>query len=166
MANKPQKPKRKPTPPLTPQLKERPTLPTTLMGVADAPDTGQPDDAHPSWRLTLLDLEHTEGWSWEIGKADLQRIISFLTEMERLTWGQIKAQMYHSKRGSHRKHHAMPSEVLCREAQQRLRILQLEGFELFRFRLGGALRLWGLIEQGVFYPLWWDPEHKVYPADN
>lgn len=164
---RPQKPKRKIVAPSPPQRKERPTLPPMLMGIADAPDTGKPEDAHPSWRLTLLDLEHAGSWSWKVGEADLEKIISFLTQLERLTWGEVKAQLYNTKKsGSHRKHHAMPSEVLCREAQQRLRERQLEGFEFFRFRLGYSSRLWGFIDRGVFYPMWWDPEHKVYPMDK
>jgi hypothetical protein len=162
---RPQKPKRKIVPPSPPERKERP-IPRQLMGIADAPDGEQPDSAHPSWRLALLDLEHAGSWSWQVGEVDLKKIVGFLTEMERLTWSQVKAQITSSKRGSHRKHHAMPSEDLGREAQQRLREHQLEGFELFRFRLGNNERLWGLIEKGVFYPVWWDPNHEVYPLDD
>ena len=30
------------------------------------------------------------------------------------------------------------------------------------FRLGNTRRLWGIIDD-VFYPVWWDANHKVYP---
>lgn len=154
--------------PPAPQRKEIPELglPRGLLGVADAPDIGQPDDAHPSWRLSLLDLDHAGSWSWEIDEADLRKIVDFLTRMERHTWKEIKSQVTGSKSGSHRKHHAMPSEDLCQEAQRRLREKQLEGFDLFRFRLGNMERLWGFIYGGVFYPVWWDPDHQVYPPDS
>ena len=46
---------------------------------------------------------------------------------------------------------------------QDLRLDDLD--DLFRFRLGNKPRLWGVIHEGVFYPVWWDPEHKVYPTD-
>ena len=88
-----QKTKRKISLPPAPQPKERPALPPKLLGVADAPNAGQPDSAHPSWRLALLDLEPAPEWSWEVGEAELTKIIAFLTEMERLTWGQVKAQL-------------------------------------------------------------------------
>jgi hypothetical protein len=35
--------------------------------------------------------------------ADLREIIGFLSEMERLTWTEVHAQITSSKRGSHRK---------------------------------------------------------------
>lgn len=141
-------------------------MPGGLLGVAGMPGDGQPDGAHPSWRLALLDLEHNGSWSWDVGEDDLKKIIAFLTEMERLTWREVKAQMFNSKRGRHRKHHPMGFDSLCKEAQQRLRARQLEGFDLFRFRLGNEERLWGLMYDGVFYPVWWDPLHQVYPLDN
>jgi hypothetical protein len=32
---------------------------------------------------------------------------------------------------------------------------------LFRFRVDDQARVWGYVHEGVFYPLWWDPEHKL-----
>lgn len=36
--------------------------------------------------------------------------------------------------------------------------------QLSRLRLGGKRRLYGFREDNVFYVLWWDPEHDVYPS--
>lgn len=122
---------------------------------------------HPTWRLSLLDLEHAGSWSWDVNAAALREITTFLSQMEKLTWTEIRAQMFNSKKGSHRKHHPMPPELLCVEAQRRLRALRLDDLdEMFRFRLGNKPRLWGVVDtDGVFYPVWWDPEHKVYPTE-
>jgi hypothetical protein len=56
---------------------------------------------------------------------------------------------------------------LCPEAQNRLEALGLDDVdELFRFQLGNEPRLWGVIDDdGIFYPVWWDPRHQVYPTD-
>jgi hypothetical protein len=145
-----------------PPPKEVPALPKRLLGVSDTPDA-----AHPSWRLSLLDLEHAGSWSWGVmAETALQEIIAFVTQMERLTWTEIKAQITSGKKGGHRKHHAIPLDRLCPEAQRRLQDLRLDDLdELFRFRLGNKPRLWGVIHDGVFYPVWWDAEHKVYPTD-
>jgi hypothetical protein len=78
----------------------------------------------------------------------------------------VKQLMFNSKKGSHRKHHYQPTNTLCPEAQTRIRERQLEGFDLFRFRLSNLERLWGLILEGVFYPIWWDPLHEVYPLQG
>jgi len=160
-------PKRKPkhkqvTAPLAPQRKEVPQ-PGRLLGLIDGPN-----GTHPKWRLSLLDLDHAGGWSWAVDEAALRKITAFLSEMERLTWTEIKAQMFNSKKGSHKKHHAMAPGDLCSEARNRLEALGLDDVdELFRFRLGNEPRLWGVIDDaGIFYPVWWDPEHQVYPMDN
>lgn len=84
--------------------------------------------------------------------------------MERLTWTQVRAQTT----GGHRRHHPIPVERLCPEAQRRLQDLKLDIDELFRFRLSGSRRLWGAVddEEGVFYAVWWDPDHQVYPVER
>lgn len=38
--------------------------------------------------------------------------------------------------------------------------------EMFRFRLGNLERLWGVIRDGVFYAIWWDPNHQVCPGKD
>jgi hypothetical protein len=83
-------------------------LPKRLAGVASSAN-----GSHPAWRLSFLDLDHAGGWSWQVSPADLREIISFLSEMERLTWTEVHAQITSSKRGSHRKHHPMPIGQLC-----------------------------------------------------
>ena len=53
-------------------------------------------------------------------------------------------------------------------AYQRLVDLELDDFstDLFRFRLSGKERLYGFrIEaEAMFYMLWYDPHHKIYPS--
>jgi hypothetical protein len=89
--------------------------------------------------------------------------------MERLTWTEVRAQIHGggSRGTAHRKHKPVPTEQLCADAQRRLRTLRLDEFdELFEFRLGNFPRLWGVIHDDVFYAVWWDPDHKVYPFDR
>jgi hypothetical protein len=134
-----------------------------LQGVGDAPP-----GSHPVWRMSLLDLEHAGSWSWTAANNDtLRQLAEFLSQMERLTWAQIRSQMTSSRSGSHRRNHPIPLERLCPEAQRRLQSLRLDDLDdLFRFRLGNRPRLWGVLEEdGVFYAVWWDPDHRVYPVD-
>jgi hypothetical protein len=66
----------------------------------------------------------------------------------------------------HRLHHTQPRESLCTAAQNRLEELELEDLgDLFRFREGATLRFWGYEIDGIFYALWWDPNHKVYETE-
>jgi hypothetical protein len=32
--------------------------------------------------------------------------------------------------------------------------------------VGNRKRLWGFVAAGVFYLLWWDSEHLVYPVEH
>ncbi|MFC4507409.1 MULTISPECIES: hypothetical protein [Streptomyces] len=139
-------------------------MPKRLLGIATS---GSNEEQHPIWRLSLLDLEFTGEWSWEVNDKVLFKIHEFLTQMEQLTWREIRDQEVHSKSKSGRKHKFVPRSHLTTQAQRRLEELQLDDFdELFRFRLGNMERLWGVLpphEPRVFYPIWWDPAHKICP---
>ena len=67
--------------------------------------------------------------------------------------------------GDRRYHHSQPVKKLGQKAQDRIEELGEEVATLVRLRLGGAPRLWGIFEKGIFYMLWWDPDHQVYPTD-
>jgi hypothetical protein len=133
-----------------------------LQGIDD-----DPGRAHPRWRVSLLDLGHTDGWSWGVDAAAMRKIVQFLTEMERLTWTEVRAQMARGKKRAGLKHKFIPAENVCNLAQQRLAEIKLDEFDqLFRFRLGNFERLWGVIHEHTFYPVWWDPDHKVCPLKD
>jgi hypothetical protein len=123
-------------------------------------------DDHPRWRLALVDLDH-DRWSFgDADGADLQKILTFLREMEKLTWRQI----WDLKTGGGRRrgalHKFIPMDGLCKEAQSSLLKLGLDDASdnWFRFRLGGRLRLWGVLDGQIFYPVWWDSRHEVCPG--
>jgi hypothetical protein len=160
------KSKNRPIPSLPPQRKQLPApsagpakpLPSCLKGICGGP-------AHPTWRLALLDLDHDGDWSWGTDERALRKIIEFLREMERLTWTEVRAQITGSQRRRGPKHKPIPVGSLCTAAQKRLAELKLDDFdELFRFRLGNMERLWGVVHDEVFYPVWWDPDHNVCPS--
>ncbi|MDA2802953.1 hypothetical protein [Nocardiopsis suaedae] len=122
------------------------------------------------WRLSLLDREYQGSWSWGVDEATLLKIISLLSEMESLTWKEILNQQTGGNRRRGARNKFIPVENLCPEAQKRLSELKLEEWdELFRFREGNMGRLWGIvIPEGprVFYPIWWDADHKVCPGKD
>ena len=61
--------------------------------------------------------------------------------------------------------HAVNVSSIIPEAQRRLTELKLDDVDqLWRFRLDGATRLWGLRIGSCFFALWWDPEHKICPS--
>lgn len=165
----PGKPKYSPSPssprrkgPPVPGVGAEKTRPVRLRGIH-----GETDNGHPLWRVSFLDLDHMGGWSWRIDEEGLRKILKFLSDMERLTWTEVRAQIAASKKRSGAKHKFIPSVNLCALARRRLTELELDDFEqVFRFRLGNMERLWGMFHEGVFYPIWWDPAHKVCPSGD
>jgi hypothetical protein len=112
-----------------------------------------------------VDHDHSDGWSWQITPEVLRKIVTFLIEMERLTWNDVRSQMAGGERRRGAKHKPIPVSSLCPVARDRIVELELDEFEeMFRFRLGNMERLWGVVRDGVFYPVWWDPDHKVCPS--
>lgn len=154
--------KRKPS--LTAVTKKQ--IPSRLRGIAS--DEG--NDHHPLWRLTLLDQDHIEDWSWRVTGETIRKIVAFLTEMERLTWHEVRDQQTGGNRRRGAKHKFIPVDSLCDLARRRLEELGIVEFEqVFRFRMGNMERLWGVIsdeDPRVFYPIWWDPDHRVCPSKD
>lgn len=141
-------------------------VPRRLRGVAK---TSGNDEDHPVWRLSLLDHEYDGVWSWSgIDGPALRVIIDLLVQMERLSWKEIRAQMTGGGRRRGHKHKHIPVEHLGEAAQRRLVEIELDdSTALFRFRTGNLGRLWGVVSDErppVFYPVWWDPLHKVCPG--
>ena len=105
----------------------------------------------------MLDLEGPWGWS-KLAPSDFAAVLAKLAEWERLRHNEVFAASGNKP---------IPREKLVPEAQKRLRRINLgQVDELWELRLSGKRRIWGWREQHVFYPIWWDPEHKVCPSQR
>ena len=120
----------------------------------------------PVWRFTLVD--HGGDWGMDsISDMDLRTIYNFLREAEKKTWKALMAETYRSKNSAGARNKHVPMEACIPEAQERLRrVLKIDDYNdsWFRFRLGNLPRLWGVLEEPVFYPVWWDRDHQVCPS--
>ena len=88
-----------------------------------------------------------------------------MDEMGRLTWSEILSQTIGGK-DRHRKHHSQTWDSLCGEAQERWLEIERTEEELFRFRVGGRERIWGVRQGATFFVVWWDAEHQIYPTEK
>ncbi|MBF2754093.1 MAG: hypothetical protein ISN29_02370 [Gammaproteobacteria bacterium AqS3] len=100
-------------------------------------------------------------------KKSVCKILALLRDMEKRTWLEILDPGIESNMriGDH---HYQPIHTLCREAQERWHDLGLDQEEnnLFRFRGSPKERLWGFRLLNIFYAVWWDPDHKIYPTEK
>ncbi len=124
------------------------------------------DENKPLFSFRYADRTHYGSWSWPDGDA-AREILDFVCDMSELNWTEISAQQT-GGRQRHRKHHHQNFESVSPEAQARVTELRYDEIfeEYYRFRLSGQKRLWGFRRQGVFYPLWWDAQHAVYPTEQ
>lgn len=121
-----------------------------------------PDEGHPSFSFRYLD--NAGDWSWNRRSAeDSHEILGFLESVKDLSWNELGRQ----RSGRRARHHFQDVSDIVPAAQRRVENLALDTVvdSLYRFRLSGVKRLWGFRKEGVFYTLWWDPEHTVYPTE-
>ncbi len=109
---------------------------------------------HPSWNFSKSDLQHSK---WSLFKSDFfNEILPKLIDFERRTWGDIISDKKHN--------HDIDTCDLIKEAQDRLIKLKIFYDSLFSLHLTGRLRLFGYIEDGIYYIIWYDKNHEICPS--
>lgn len=113
-------------------------------------------DRTPSWSFSKCDLDYQK---WSLKQSDIfNEIIPKLISFEQRRWKEIISDKKHN--------HWIECISLSKEAQDRLNELRLYYDSLFSLRLSGKIRLFGYIENGVFYIIWYDPEHEICPSQK
>lgn len=120
---------------------------------------GNPDSyfsMHPSWNFSKSDLQNTK---WSLYNSNfLNEVLPKLIGFERHTWSDIVSDKKHN--------HWIDTSDLIKEAQDRLIELKIFYDSLFFLRLTGTVRLFGYIENGVYYIIWYDENHEICPSNK
>jgi hypothetical protein len=109
----------------------------------------------PVWGLELIDLDGPWGWFNNIESKDkLREIIKKLKDFESMTWAEIKR--------NSKAHHHISIDNIIKKARDRLTEIKQDDLEeIFSLRLTGENRIIGKLDTGIFYIIWWDPNHEV-----
>lgn len=108
----------------------------------------------PSWSFSKCDFQHEK---WSLRRSDIfGEIIPKLISFENRTWGEIVSDKKHN--------HWIESDSFAKGAQSRMVELNLYYDSLFSLRLTGEMRLFGYIENGIYYIIWYDPKHEICPS--
>ena len=136
-----------------PVARETPTAGKHPVAVVDP---GAVNTERVSWRLSNLDLDGSS-WSWRLlAPARVHEVHQKLSDCEQLTVGQLI-----NRPGTK----SIPVDSICKEARDRLVQLEKDDLDqLWELRFDGKGRVWGTMTGHVFSPLWWDPDHTVYPV--
>jgi hypothetical protein len=108
----------------------------------------------PMWRLRSMRTKDPYGWH-SIERDEMLIVIERLKSFETMTWQEVE------RSGSH----WISCDEICKDAQGCLEEDWQGGAEqVFSLRMGGKPRVWGIIDERVFYILWFDPNHQICPA--
>jgi hypothetical protein len=118
----------------------------------------------PLFCFAHADVNANPLWAFKPDGEHASELFVFLCEMAKLTWREIEAM----RAKGHKRHHDQDVESICVEAKQdfkRVRLGEIFGADIFRFRVDGEKRLWGFRKGATFHVIWWDPGHQVYPTE-
>jgi hypothetical protein len=111
----------------------------------------------PAWRVSMLEMCDPFGWHL-IVKEKVAEIRNKLGEFEKLTWREILVDQSN-------RNHAIQVDQLTKEARIRLAELgQDDVDEVISLRLSSRERVFGIKHVEALMLLWWDPDHRVCPA--
>lgn len=124
-----------------------------------------PESSHhkkPAWKLAKMDF----GGDWGFNKINrasiLRELHRKLRNFEGMTWAEIER----ATGRSGKLNHSIRIDRLKTSVQNRLRELRLleEHDYLYSLHFDATGRLWGIKDNEIFYILWWDQDHTVYPV--
>ena len=116
---------------------------------------------NPVWSFKWIDKDHPR-WSLKVQNNLYENVILKLKDYEGLTWAEINKASGGRTYGTNS--HYEDVEDLCKDARDRINELMIFEDRVFSLRLDGETRLYGIIENGVFYVIWYDPNHEIYPV--
>ena len=117
-----------------------------------------PDSAmqqHPSWNFVACDTEPSIQWSFckdRLADDFWDTIFPKLQDFERMTLADIFID-------GKKQNHGIDVASLSPLAKKRLDELHIEAESLHSLRLGGKLRLYGILNGAVFSVIWYDDDH-------
>jgi len=100
-------------------------------------------------------------WS-PIGHLD--EISEKLSSYEKISWAEIDGTPKSGAESKGSQNHFVSVNDMIRQARIRLNNLHLTFEEYYSIALTGKERLWGVLNDGVFYILWYDQNHEVCPS--
>lgn len=117
----------------------------------------------PVWVFKRCDREHEK---WSLNKCDnfYEDILDKLISFESMTWSEIMSAAGGRTSGTN-SHFELISEMV-KEAQRRAMELKLDVDQLFSLRLEGKKRLYGIIDNGKFYIVWYTSDHDIYLSNK
>lgn len=121
------------------------------------PPDGRPD-SQISWRFTYLDADGP----WSLSGLSHEETLELLAAMSQFE-SQTINELFHMGEWPGKCHDV----VTLPNKQARDRLVEMglsDQTKIWKLRIGGPGRLWGFLTGNIFYVVWWDPRHEVWPS--
>ena len=119
----------------------------------------------PVWAFSKSDFDHSK-WGLDANNDQILRITKKLKDFEGMTWRQILCDT--AGRKSAPKNSEKNVTQITKDAQDRFNALNLfhEHDSIYSLTIDGETRLWGVRTENIFYIVWIDPKHEIYPVEK
>jgi hypothetical protein len=118
----------------------------------------------PTWSFSRCHFDHPR-WGLEFHSGKLLNIVRFLSGLEGQSWSDILTSTA-GRRGNTR-HHPIPADEFSKEIQDVIAERKLHLFDnIYSLAMSNTERLYGVIADGVFFVVWYDPIHEIYPVQK
>jgi hypothetical protein len=113
------------------------------------------DDRKAAWRISKIQISSPYGWH-ELTAPEVAEIKEKLGTFEKNTWRELFVR-------DARLNHCIPSnELKCPIARKWMTINMPDQPYLWTLRLSGAERVWGILSEGAYQIVFWDPQHLIW----
>ena len=113
------------------------------------------DERKAAWRVSKIQLADPYGWH-EIGPNDALQLKRKLADFEKSTWKEL---FVTNARFNHR---IQSDQLKCKIARKWMQDNMPDQPFLWTLRLSGAERIWGILSEGAYQIIFWDPEHLIW----
>lgn len=117
------------------------------------------DDRKASWRVSKIQLVNPYGWH-ELNSAQVEEVRGKLATFERNTWKELFV------RDARLNHRIASNELKCPLAKAWMKKNMPDQPYLWTLRFSGAERVWGILSEGAFLIVFWDPDHLIWEVER
>jgi hypothetical protein len=127
------------------------------------PEKIQPKPLETEIRFRFDSIDITEYWCLGgISTSDLHQLLPRLKHFETM---KIK-ELFYGGTSARNLGKNYSVNTIIPAAQKRLQQLGMDDQdEIFRLRIDGEKRLYGILRGFEFSIIWWDPEHEIFPSE-
>jgi hypothetical protein len=113
------------------------------------------DDKKAAWRISKIQLADPYGWH-EMTPSEVSAIRVKLATFEKNTWKELFI------RDAKWNHRIQSGDLKCPIAKAWMKTNMPDQPFLWTLRLSGAERVWGILSEGAFLIVFWDPNHLIW----